>query len=46
MDLNSWNNEIKELRKIILKPDRIEESKYLALQLHSMVHLSINVRSR
>ena len=41
MDLNSWNNEIKELRKIILKPDRIEESKYLALQLHSMVHLSI-----
>ncbi|WP_291582427.1 DinB family protein [Clostridium sp. UBA6640] len=41
MDLNSWNNEIKQLREIILKPDRIEESKYLSLNLHSMVHLSV-----
>ncbi|MGN9160597.1 DinB family protein [Clostridium sulfidigenes] len=41
MDLKSWNNDIKELRKIILKPDKIQESKSLALSLHSMVHLSI-----
>ncbi|WP_346886756.1 DinB family protein [Clostridium sp. UBA4395] len=41
MDLKSWNNDIKELRKIMLKPDKIQESKSLALSLHSMVHLSI-----
>lgn len=41
MDLKSWNNEIKKLREIILKPDRIEESKNLSLSLHSMVHSSI-----
>lgn len=41
MDLKSWNDDIKELRNIILKPDKIQESKSLALSLHSMVHLSI-----
>ncbi|WP_346920586.1 DinB family protein [Clostridium sp. UBA7339] len=41
MDLKSWNDDIKELRKIILKPDKIQESKSLTLSLHSMVHLSI-----
>lgn len=41
MDLKSWNNEIKELRAIILKPDKIEESINLSLNLHSMVHASI-----
>lgn len=41
MDLKHWNNEIKKLREIILKPDKIEESKSLSLSLHSMVHLSI-----
>lgn len=41
MDLKSWNDDIKELRKIILKPDKTQESKSLALSLHSMVHLSI-----
>ncbi len=41
MDLKPWNNEIKQLRNIILKPDKIEESKTLVLSLHSMVHSSI-----
>jgi hydroxypyruvate isomerase len=41
MDLKSWNNEIKQLKGIILKPDKIEESKNLSLNLHSMVHSSI-----
>jgi hypothetical protein len=41
VDLKSWNDDIKELRNIILKPDKIQESKSLALSLHSMVHLSI-----
>lgn len=41
MDLKSWNDDIKELRKVILKPDKIQDSKSLALSLHSMVHLSI-----
>ncbi|SCZ12035.1 hypothetical protein [Alkaliphilus peptidifermentans] len=40
MDLKPWNNEIKQLREIILKPDRIEESKSLSLSLHSMIHSS------
>jgi hypothetical protein len=41
VDLKSWNNEIKQLREIILKSDRIEESKNLSLSLHSMVHSSL-----
>ncbi|GAA0741060.1 DinB family protein [Clostridium oceanicum] len=41
MDLKSWNKEIKDLRGIILKPDKIEDSKKLALKLHSMVHSSL-----
>ena len=41
MDLKPWNNEIKQLREMILKPDKIEESKSLALSLHAMVHSSI-----
>lgn len=41
MDLKSWNNEIKQLRAIILKPDKIEESINLSLNLHAMVHASI-----
>lgn len=41
MDLKPWNNEIKQLREMILIPDRIEESKKQALSLHSMVHSSI-----
>lgn len=41
MDLKTWNSQIKSLRDIILKPDKIEESKELALSLHSMVHSSI-----
>jgi len=41
VDLKSWNDDIKELRKVILKPDKIQDSKSLALSLHSMVHLSI-----
>lgn len=41
MDLRPWNSEIKRLREIILKPDRLEESKSLALSLHSMVHSSM-----
>jgi len=30
VDLKSWNDDIKELRKIILKPDKIQESKSLS----------------
>jgi hypothetical protein len=41
MDLKPWNNGIKQLREIILKTDRIEETKSLSLSLHSMVHSSI-----
>lgn len=41
MDLRPWNNEMKQLRNIILKPDKIEESKTLVLSLHSMVHSSV-----
>lgn len=40
MDLKPWNNDIKELREIILKQDKFEESKKLCLELHSMVHSS------
>ncbi len=41
MDLKTWNNEIKQLREIILNPSKIEESKRLSLSLHTMVHCSI-----
>ncbi len=40
MDLRSWNNELKQLRSIILKDDKLQESKEIALRLHSMVHSS------
>lgn len=40
MDLKPWNNDIKRLREIILKQDKIQESKNLSLSLHSMVHSS------
>lgn len=40
MDLKTWNENIKKLRSIILKPESIDESKKLALELHAMVHLS------
>ncbi len=40
MDIRSWNKDIKQLREIILKPDKIEESIKLSLELHSMVHSS------
>lgn len=38
MDLKPWNHDIKELRRIILKKDKIEDSKHLFLSLHAMVH--------
>lgn len=41
MDLRPWNKDIKQLRELILKQDKIEESKNLCLSLHSMVHSSI-----
>lgn len=41
MDLKSWNSKLKQLKEIILKLDKIEESKRLILYLHSMVHSSI-----
>jgi hypothetical protein len=40
LDLKTWNENIKKLRSIILKPESIDESKKLALELHAMVHLS------
>lgn len=40
MDLKPWNKDIKQLREIILKQDKMEESKSLTLSLHSMVHSS------
>ncbi|MFD3156655.1 DinB family protein [Haloimpatiens sp. FM7330] len=40
MDLKTWNKDIKQLRAIILKKDKIEESKNLCLSLHEMVHSS------
>ena len=40
MDLKPWNKEIKQLREIILKQDKIAESKNLCFSLHSMVHSS------
>lgn len=41
MDLKPWNDDIKELRKIIMRADKIEESKKLCLNLHAMVHSSV-----
>ncbi len=40
MNVRLWSEELKHLREIILKPDKIEESKKLALKLHAMVHSS------
>jgi hypothetical protein len=40
MDLKTWNERLKELRKLIYEPDRINETKKLCLELHKMVHLS------
>lgn len=40
MLVKDWNNNLQELRSIILKPDMIAESKKLCLELHQMVHLS------
>lgn len=40
MDIKFWNKDIKQLREIILKQDKIEESVRLCLELHLMVHSS------
>lgn len=40
MNLKPWNQDLKHLRTIILKEDKIEESKELCLSLHAMVHSS------
>lgn len=40
MDVRLWNNELKELKGIILKKDKIEESKKLILDIHAKVHSS------
>jgi len=40
MDFKTWNKYLKELREIILKKDKVEESKALARMVHSMVHSS------
>ena len=40
MDLKLWNEKLKELRKIIYEPERIDKTKELCLELHEMVHLS------
>ncbi|ADL52953.1 DinB family protein [Clostridium cellulovorans] len=40
MDLKSWNNDLKNLRQIILKEDKLEESKKLFFCLHARVHSS------
>lgn len=40
MDFKTWNKHLKELREIILKKDKVEESKALAKMVHSMVHSS------
>lgn len=40
MEFREWNAILKELRGIILKEDKIEESRSLALELHAMVHES------
>ena len=38
MNLKSWNENIKKLRDIILKQDKIEKSINMCLELHAMVH--------
>lgn len=40
MDLKCWNEKLKQLRSIILKPDKFQESINLCLELHAMVHSS------
>ena len=40
MDLKTWNSKLKYLREILSQKDKIEESKKLFLDLHSMVHSS------
>ena len=38
MDIREFNNELKRLREIILKEEKIEESKALAIKIHCLVH--------
>ena len=49
MDLKHWNEKLQELRKIILKPEEIDKTKKLCLELHEMVHMgkmsNINVKT-
>lgn len=40
MDFKTWNKYLKELREVILKKDKVDESRSLAMMLHSMVHSS------
>ena len=40
MELREWNNYMKQLKSIILKEDRMEESKEIIFKIHSMVHAS------
>lgn len=40
MDLKTWNSNLKYLREILTKKDKLQESKSLFLMLHSMVHSS------
>lgn len=40
MDLKKWNENLKLLREMILKPEKLEESKELIFYLHGMVHAS------
>lgn len=40
MDLKHWNEKLKQLRSIILKPDKFQEAITLCLELHAMVHSS------
>ncbi|QVK16783.1 DinB family protein [Mycoplasmatota bacterium] len=41
MDLKLWNQDLKQLRDIIKKKDKIDESKSLCLSLHARVHSSL-----
>ncbi len=38
--IKSWNSDLKNLKEIIFKEEKIEESKELCLRLHAMVHSS------
>lgn len=40
MDLKPWNENLKTLKAIILKPEHFKESLTLCLHLHAMVHAS------